>query len=134
MKYSKLIEFYQYIEGHLKYICGHLLADEEKDWYERLGELGSDSFGMLIKRVQKLQNDKQIIFFDEKELEDLNALRISRNYWVHQCFGGTDMTMIPVMFQNSELRRSEHGTRLIADLSAAVKWDEKLAEKMRGKQ
>ena len=128
VEYSELIEFYQYIEEHLKYICASLLADEQKGWFERLNDLESDPFGMLIKKIQQLQNDKQIVILSDEDIKELDDVRNSRNYWIHQCFGG--MTS-PVVFRKGELRRPEHGKRLRADLSIAIEWDERLANKMR---
>ncbi len=46
-KHSELIEYYQYIEMHLKAICAGFLADEEKGWFERLSDYETDSFGNL---------------------------------------------------------------------------------------
>lgn len=128
VEYSKLIEFYQYIEERLKYICASLLADEQKGWFERLNDLESDPFGMLIKKIQQLQNEKQIIILSDEEINGLDDVRNSRNYWIHQCFCGMSS---PVIFRKGELRRSEHGKRLRTDLSIAIEWDEKLTNKMR---
>ena len=58
LRYSELIEYYQYIEERLKYICAQLLADEDKDWFNRLNELESDPFGMLIRKIQQ-ENTRQ---------------------------------------------------------------------------
>ncbi len=127
MDYSRLIEFYQYIEERLKYICASLLADEQKGWFERLNDLESDPFGMLIRKIQQLQNDKQIVILSDEEIKGLDDVRNSRNYWIHQCFGG--MTS-PVVFRKGELRRPDHGKRLKTDLSVAIEWDERLTNKI----
>lgn len=128
LNYSRLIEFYQYIEERLEYICAHLLADEEKDWFCRLNDLESDPFGMLIRKIQQLQNDKRIILLNDEEIKELNDLRNIRNYWIHQCFSGMSS---PVIFRKGELRRPENAKKLLADLSVAIEWDEKLTEKLR---
>ena len=35
VKYCELMEYYQYLEMRLKFICAALLADEEKGWFGR---------------------------------------------------------------------------------------------------
>ena len=127
LRYSELIEYYQYIEERLKYICAQLLADADKGWFNRLNELESDPFGMLIRKIKQLQNEKQMIVLDDKEIRELDDMRNSRIYWIHQCFGGMSS---PVIFRKGELRRPEHAKKLKEDLSMAIEWEEKLTGKM----
>ena len=125
IKYSQLIEYYQYIEERLKYICAQLLADEEKSWFDRLDELESDPFGLLVTKIQSLQVQKHNAVLCQKDIDALNELRSARNYWVHQCFGGLKS---PIIFKKEELKNHNHGNKVLADLSAAIEWDQKLAE------
>ena len=126
LKYSELIEYYQYIEERLKYICAFLLTDEEKGWLDRLNDIDSDPFGMLVTNIQSLQTQKQVAVLSQKDIDALNEMRITRNYWVHQCFGGLWNSII---FKKDELKDPEHGKRIIKDLSKAIEWDRKLTEK-----
>ena len=82
---------------------------------------------LTLKAVETLNKAKGINYKLE-DIKELDDVRNSRNYWIHQCFGG--MTS-PVVFRKGELRRPEHGKRLRADLSIAIEWDERLANKMR---
>lgn len=125
LKYSELIEYYQYIEERLKYICATLLDGEEMSWFDRLNELELDPFGMLVAKIQSLQVQKQNDVLSQQDLDALNELRITRNYWVHQCFGGFKNCII---FRKGELKNSVYGKRVVADLLEAIKWDEKLTE------
>ena len=125
-KHSELIEYYQYIEMHLKGICAAILADEEKSWIERLNDYESDSFGTLLKKIKEIQEQKQINLFSKDELTQLDNLRITRNYWAHQCFGGRQ----PITFKNDLLRRDEYADKINADLNEVIEWEEKLTNKM----
>lgn len=125
INYSRLIEYYQYIEERLKYICAQLLVDEEKGWFSRINSIESDPFGMLITKIQSIQAQKQISVLSQKEIDALNEMRITRNYWVHQCFGGLWNSII---FKKGELKNPEYGRKVLADLSEAIEWDRKLAE------
>lgn len=125
-KHSELIEYYQYIEMHLKGICAAILADEEKSWIERLDDYESDSFGTLLKRIKEIQEQKHINVLTKDDLTQLDRLRITRNYWAHQCFGGKQ----PVIFKKERVNRNDYATKIITDLDEAIEWDEKLAKKM----
>lgn len=128
-KYSELIQFYQYIEERLKYICSHLLANEGKDWFNNLLDIECDPFGMLIKKIEQLQEEKQIFILSDNDIKDLKDLKETRNYWVHQCFGG--ITTSPVIFKKEELKNPYHGTKLITDLNVAIEWEDRLVERLR---
>ena len=82
VEYSRLIEYYQYIEMRLKGICAALMADEEKGWFDRLYDYESDPFGVLIRTINLLQSQKQTVVLSEEDVSTLNNLRKSRNYWV----------------------------------------------------
>ena len=109
----------------LKAICAAILADEEKSWIERLDDYESDSFGTLLKKITEIQEKKHIKLLTRDELLELDKIRITRNYWAHQCFGGRQ----PIVFKNDEVKRSEYVNKILADLNEAIKWDEKLTLK-----
>ncbi len=123
-RHSELIEFYQLIEMRLRFICAEFIADEEKGWFDRLDDYEYDSFGLLLKKIKKLQTQKQIDLLIQEDFSTLNEIRKKRNFWVHQCFG-----LYPIVFKNGELRHSESGKKLCLDLDEAIEWDEKLTEK-----
>ena len=59
-KHSELIEYYQYIEMRLRFLCADFLADEERNWFERLSDYESDSFGFLLKKIKEIQEQKKV--------------------------------------------------------------------------
>lgn len=126
-KHSELIEYYQYIEMRLKAICAAILADEEKSWIERLDDYESDSFGTLLKKIKEIQKQKQITVLNKDDLAKLDKLRITRNYWAHQCFGGK----YPIIIKKEVVNKQEYANKITADLSDAIDWDEKLTEKIK---
>ncbi|MCR5400180.1 MAG: hypothetical protein K6E78_01140 [Treponema sp.] len=123
-KYCELMEFYQYIEMRLKIICSEFLADEEKDWYERLDEYETDSLGELIKKCSKLQQEKKITLFIKDDFAKLDDIRKKRNYWAHQCFGGNN----PIIFKHDMVKNNEYAKKINSDLDEAEDWDCKLTE------
>lgn len=123
-KHSELIQYYQLIEMRLKSICAALLADEEKGWYKRLEDYESDSMGGLIRNIWTIQDQKKMNLFSKDDIDVLDNLRNTRNYWAHECFGGEH----PVCFKKGEVKNPEHTKRIIFDYETAVEWDEKLAD------
>ena len=123
-KHSELIEYYQYIEMRLRGICATLLADEERGWFERLEDYESDPLGKLITQTQEIQSQKQKDLLSPEDFEALEALRKTRNYWVHQCF--SDYT--PVIFRNGSVRNPSHAQEITLALRDAINWDERLTE------
>ncbi|MCR4632529.1 MAG: hypothetical protein K5648_00210 [Erysipelotrichaceae bacterium] len=125
IEYSRLIEYYQYIEMRLRYLCAEILTDNEWDWFLKLDDFESDPFGVLIKKIRTSQSQKSIESLNQEDLIVLDEIREARNYWVHKAFGGD----YHVTFnRKGELRDPEYGKRLRADLLRAVEWDEKLTE------
>ena len=125
IKYSELIEYYQFIEMRLRFLCSDLMADEERGWFERLNDYELDTFGMLMHKLQELQTEKHITLLTPEDITALNAVRGTRNYWVHQCFGGLD----PITFKNGNLNRSVYCQKVLSDLNDAIEWEAKLTEK-----
>ncbi len=132
LKYSELIEYYQYIEMRLKGICAEYLTDKEENWYSKFVDYQPDPFGCLINKLREIQNNIKDPILTQKDIQELDEIRKERNYWVHECFGG----LKPIIFnRNDEIKNDENATRLNKALRAAVEWDEKLAEtgrKIRG--
>lgn len=123
-KHSELIEYYQYVEMRLKFICSGLLADEEKVWFERLSDYENDSFGCLLKKIKEIQKQKKVNLFKEDDFSKLDDLRKTRNYWAHQCFGG----QTPIVFKDDKVKRNEYAIKIVSDLDEAIEWNEKLTE------
>ena len=124
IKHSELVEYYQYIEMRLKFICAAFLADNEKGWIDRLDDFDSDPFGTLIRNIKEIQKKLNVEVLKNEDFTTLDEIREKRNYWVHQCFGGK----YPIVFSNGKLKRPEYGKMIISDLDTAVEWDEKLVE------
>jgi hypothetical protein len=127
-KHSQLIEYYQYVEMRLRFICAALLADEERTWFERLDDYGADPMGKLIWKLDEIQKSTGSEFLSEEDTAELNELRANRNYWCHQAFSGE----LHVTFKRDAvkremvLKRPEYAKKIEDDLDAAIKWDEKL--------
>ena len=123
-KHSEIVEYYQYIEMRLKFLCAALLADREKGWIERLDDFNSDPFGALLHKIKEIQTQKHLEVLKEEDFAALNEIREKRNYWIHQCFSDNNH----VIFQRGQLRDSIYGKMIISDLETAIQWDEKLVE------
>ena len=127
-KHSQLIEYYQYVEMRLRFICAALLADEERTWFERLDDYGTDPMGKLIQKLEEIQKSIDSEWLTKEEIAALNELRASRNYWCHKAFSGE----LHVTFKRDAvkremvLKRPEYAKKIAEDLDAAIKWDEKL--------
>ncbi len=87
VKHSELIEYYQLIEERLRGICAELMADDEKNWFNKFRDYELEPFGSLIKKLKDIQGQNQIVLLNEEDFGKLDDLRKARNYWVHQCFG-----------------------------------------------
>ena len=124
INHSKIIEYYQYIEMRLKGICAKLNEDDGRSWYALLMDYDLDPLGRLLKQIRELQNIRSVVLFPEDDLEALDEIRIARNYWVHQCFGGT----MPVTFKRGVVKNTNYSERIIADLKTAIEWDEKITK------
>lgn len=130
--HSELIEYYQYIEMHLKGICADYLQNEDKDWFESLEEYQSDPFGSLIKKIENIQKNIKNPALTPTDMQELNKMRKERNYWVHECYGGKNSVGF---FPNGEMKRKENAVRIKQALNDASTWNEKLTEtgrKIRG--
>lgn len=125
--HSKTIQYYQLIEERLRAVCAALLADEDRNWIDRLDDYGTDALGKLIYQVRTIQKKGQFDLLSDEDIDKLHELRKNRNYWCHECFNG----YVPVIFKNGKVKRSEHGERLVKDYEEAVEWDEKLTRVFR---
>ena len=125
VKHSTLIEYYQLIEERFKYICSTLMSKEEHEWFINLNDVKSDPFGMLLNKIKSLQEQKKIILLTKEDFENLNKLRNTRNYWVHQCFGGFGSSII---FKRGNLKNPEQGKKISTDLLEAIEWEKKLVD------
>ena len=126
-RHSEIVEWYQYIEMHLKGICVALTMDEDKSWFNSLDDFDSDPLGKLILKIKTLQEEKKINLFSASDFDSLDTLRLSRNYWIHQCFSADHH----VIFKRGMVRDVEFAKRINEDLRDAMDWDEKIVEKAR---
>ncbi len=124
IKYSELVEYYQYIEMRLKFICGAFLADNERGWLDRLNDIDSEPFGILLRKIKEIQVQRNVKVLSDEDFAVLDEIREKRNYWIHKCFGGND----PIIFPHGQLKIPGYGAMLIKDLETAITWDEKLVE------
>lgn len=127
-KHSLLIHFYQLIELRLRAICARMSNENEKDWFSKYIELETDTFGVLIQNLQEIQRQRKNTVLTENDFDDLNSIRKTRNYWVHQCFNGTFEGVNPISFHNGAVNMPSHAQKLLDSLDVAIEWDEKLAE------
>ena len=126
--HSEVIEYYQYIEMHLKGVCAALLADEERDWFARLDDYETDPLGKLLLTIKTHQVEKDLFLFSSDDFNALVRLRQSRNYWVHQCFAGDNGSTHVIFDKNNNVRYSKDAQRINADLRDAIEWDERITE------
>ena len=126
-RHSEIVEWYQYIEMHLKGICAALAMDEDKSWFNSLDDFDSDPLGKLILKIKILQEEKKINLFSDSDFDSLDALRRSRNYWIHQCFSADHH----VIFKRGIVRDVEFAKKINEDLRDAMDWEEKIVEKAR---
>jgi hypothetical protein len=84
--HSQIIEEYQLIEMHLKGICSVILADDARSWVDRLDGYNYDPLGFLLKEIQTIQKNNKSNYLLNDDLKALDAVRVARNYWVHQSF------------------------------------------------
>ncbi len=127
ISHSRIIQYYQLVEDRLRAISAALLADEDRNWIDRLEDYETDALGKLIYQAQQIQKNGRFDFLPETDFDSLHELRKNRNYWCHECFNGDT----PVTFRNGNVRRAYHSERLERDLEEAVIWDEKLTEVFR---
>lgn len=138
--YCELLAYYQYIEMHLRGIYAALLADDERNWFDRLDDYETDPLGIMIQKIESLQAkrpeesvtlieslhlEQPKKYFTQSDIEELNSLRQSRNYWVHQCFIGDKPVIIR---RDGTVKRQKHAERLENDLKNAIAWDKKITD------
>ena len=121
-KHSELIEYYQYIELHLKYICVGLMGKKEGYLFERFEEFQSDTLGKLIRLIREYQEQKQAEWFTPEDFEALEVLRGWRYYWVHACFSEDGH----VSFRKDQVKNQSFAQKIKKDLQDAIEWDEKI--------
>ncbi len=118
--HSELISYYQLIETKLKFICSKLLANEEKGLFDRLDDFENDSFGVLVHKIQEIQQNDDRIALTEQEIKSLNNLRKERNYWIHQCYVSNPHVTFTT---KGELKNPAFATRITEALNEAIEWD-----------
>ncbi|MCR5647965.1 MAG: hypothetical protein K6F67_00340 [Oscillospiraceae bacterium] len=123
--HSRLIEEYQLIEMRLKGICSAVLADERRNWIDRLDDYETDPLGKLLREISEKQKKNNAVYISPDDYKVLDMVRTSRNYWVHQCFSADKHVTFS---RTGNVRREEYADRIEKDLNEAVRWDERLTE------
>ena len=82
----------------------------------------------MIHELRRIQKEKKASVLIQDDLEKLDAIRKRRNYWVHQCFGGS----YPLVYDKGVMRRSLELEKMVSDLNDAIEWDEKLTAVFNG--
>jgi len=98
------------------------MADEDRDWFNRLDDYELDPFGKLLNEIKDYQQKKQKVLLSEDEIAKLKDIRKTRNYWVHQCFGFRDQ----VSFRKGNVRDPKLAQKILVDLAETEEWEEKL--------
>ncbi len=127
IKHSEVIEWYQYIEMHLKGICSMLYPRMGSSWFGRLDDVATDSIWKMMKLIREYQKNNYDQLLSEEELARLDEVRQERNYWCHQCFSDVDH----VIFKHKSLRDDKYEKRIDHDLEEAKAWNERLVEVFR---
>lgn len=83
IQHSMLIEQYQWIEFDLE---GLYAAISDEPFCKALREIEKDSIGGVVREIQKIEREKNIIVFSQSEYEELDQLRERRNFWSHVCY------------------------------------------------
>ena len=68
INHSKIIQYYQLIEDRIRAICAALLADEDRNWFDRLDDYETDALGKLIYQVQQIQKNGQFGFLSDDDI------------------------------------------------------------------
>lgn len=113
IKYSMLMEQYQWIEFDLEGLCAAL---SEEPFHKAIQEIERDSIGGVVREIRKLEDRQNIRVFSQGEYDDLDQIRERRNFWSHQCYteARDKITGVP---QNADM--------LLCDLQKAqtvLKW------------
>ena len=80
IKYSILMEHYQYIEFHLE---GLYAFSKGKDFFKALEKVELDPISKLLSKINK-EAEGQLL--DDAECERLRKLNDERNFWTHNCY------------------------------------------------
>lgn len=83
IEYSMLMEQYQWIEFDLEGLYAALC---EGPFYKALQEIEKDSIGGVVREIKRIEEQKKIMVFTEKEYEELDKIRERRNFWSHKCY------------------------------------------------
>lgn len=83
IKYSLLMEQYQWIEYDLEGICAALSEDP---FHEAIQEIERDSIGGIVREIRRLEDRQNTVVLTREEYEALEQIRERRNFWSHKCF------------------------------------------------
>ena len=120
--YCELLQYYQFIELHLRGICAAF--EEDKSWFEALDNYECDTLGKLLFLIKNVQSQKKLNLFSPDDLNALDSIRNERNFWVHQCF----VSPGHVIFKHGNVRGKGFPKRIKEALNTAIEWDIKVTE------
>jgi len=128
IKYSELIEYYQFVELRLKGICAALFEKEGKSWLEKLDDFENDPLGKMINKLKEYHKGLKKKIITDEDFQSLEILRENRNYWCHKCF--IDCSHVTFTqgktYDERTVRRSVFADKINSDLQKAIEWDEYL--------
>ena len=86
IKYSEIMQQFQFIEFNLTRICAALVMETPKNWDEKFNKYDADPMGRLIYILENNKNNLSKEYITDSKIRKLRDLKGRRNYWAHQCF------------------------------------------------
>ncbi len=90
--HSELIEHYQYIEHNLEGLYASIC---KAPFLIGLREVDKDNISALIRKIDAIQAERQLVILSEEEINRLNAVRDRRNFWCHNCYVTLHLDLAP---------------------------------------
>lgn len=106
--YTSLMEYYQYIEGHLEGIYALLCP---KGFFPGLEDVEQDSIRRIIHKIQVLEREQKVSILSPEEYEALFALCQRRNFWTHSCFWEKAFNKDGVLKKPDDIRQMQQDLR-----------------------
>ena len=83
IRHSTLIEQYQWIEFDLEGLFAFISGEP---FHEAIQEIEKDSIGGVVREIQQIEKQRNIVVFTDSEYEELDQIRQRRNFWSHVCY------------------------------------------------
>ncbi len=81
--HSTLIEQYQWIEFDLEGLYAFICGDP---FHKAIQEIEKDAIGGVVWEIKKVEEQRNIVVFSQKEYAELDHIRERRNFWSHACY------------------------------------------------